>query len=106
MQYNQETEKVAMMNSSYMTVPKPLSLTEDHEVQRTRKILIIILGVFLVSCFDYYCMMRRKKIFVFSFGSKPLPTSSWKKNLPLLDVIHIELLGSFCASFGCCGVWT
>jgi hypothetical protein len=65
MQYKQETEKVAMMNSSYMTVTKPLSLTEDREVQRTRKILIIILGVCLVSCFDHYCMMRRKKNFSF-----------------------------------------
>jgi hypothetical protein len=67
MQYNQETEKVAMMDSSYMTVPKPLLLTEDREVQRTRKILIIILGVCLVSCFDYYCMMRRRKKFRFFF---------------------------------------
>jgi hypothetical protein len=50
MQYNQDTDKVAMMNSSYITVPKPLLLTEDREVQRTRKILIIILGVCLGLC--------------------------------------------------------
>jgi hypothetical protein len=49
MQHQPETEKVAMTNTSYMVVRKPLSLAEDHEVQRTRKILIIILGVCLVS---------------------------------------------------------
>jgi hypothetical protein len=51
MQYKQETEKVATMDRSYMVVPKPLSLAEDREVQRTRKILVIILGVCLVSFF-------------------------------------------------------
>ncbi len=51
MQYKQEIEKVTMMDSSYMAVPKSLSLAEDREVQRTRKILIIILGVCVVSVF-------------------------------------------------------
>ncbi len=49
MQYKPETEKVAMMGNSYMPVLRPISLAEDHEVQRTRKIFMIIMGVFLVS---------------------------------------------------------
>ncbi len=55
MQYKPETEKVAMMASPYIPVVRPLPLTEDREVQRTRKILMIIVGVFLVSfLFDHY----------------------------------------------------
>ncbi|CAF4243644.1 unnamed protein product, partial [Rotaria sordida] len=47
MQYKQEGEKVGMINTSWIPVSKPLSSTEDPEVQRTRKILLIILGVCL-----------------------------------------------------------
>jgi hypothetical protein len=49
MQYKPENEKVAMVAGPYTPVIRPLSLTEDREVQRTRKILMIILGVCLVS---------------------------------------------------------
>jgi hypothetical protein len=49
MQYKPENEKMVMMNGPYTDAPRPLLLTEDHQVQRTRKVLIIILGVLLVS---------------------------------------------------------
>jgi len=49
MQYKPETEKVAMMGNAYIPVLRPLLLTEDPQVQRTRQILMIILGVCLVS---------------------------------------------------------
>ena len=49
MHYQPEVEKVAMMNVPNMVAPIPLLLTENPEVQRTRKILLIILGVCLVS---------------------------------------------------------
>ncbi len=52
MQYQPETEKVFMMNNPCTPAFRPVPLTEDHEVQRTRKILMIILTVLLVSfCF-------------------------------------------------------
>ncbi|CAF1266111.1 unnamed protein product [Rotaria sordida] len=52
MQYKQEGEKVGMINTSWIPVSKPLSSTEDPEVQRTRKILLIILGVCLNVSLD------------------------------------------------------
>jgi len=54
MQYKPETEKVAMTGTAYIPVPQPLSLAEDHQVQRTRKILMIILGVLLVSFCTFF----------------------------------------------------
>ncbi|CAF3771104.1 unnamed protein product [Rotaria sp. Silwood1] len=48
MQYKQGSEKVDMINTSYIPVSRPLSLTEDPEIQRTRKILLIILSAFSV----------------------------------------------------------
>jgi hypothetical protein len=54
MQYKPETEKVAMVAGPYQPVVRPLSLAEDREVQRTRKIFMIILGVCLVSFFKKY----------------------------------------------------
>ncbi|CAF0892066.1 unnamed protein product [Adineta ricciae] len=47
MQYKQDVEKVAMMNSPTLLSPRPLGLKDNEEVQRTRKILLIILGVCL-----------------------------------------------------------
>ncbi|CAF1418733.1 unnamed protein product [Rotaria sp. Silwood1] len=47
MQYKQESEKVGMINTFWMPVSKPISPAEDPEIQRTRKILLIILGVCL-----------------------------------------------------------
>jgi hypothetical protein len=52
MQYKSETEKVATMATPYMPVPQATSPNDDPQIQRTRKILIIILGVCLVSIFD------------------------------------------------------
>jgi hypothetical protein len=49
MQYKPENEKMVMMDGPYIAAPRPLLLTEDHQVQRTRKVLLIILGVLLVS---------------------------------------------------------
>ena len=58
MQYQAETEKVAMMDARdmatlHVVTPRPLLLTEDRDIQRTRKILLIILGVCFVS-FDFH----------------------------------------------------
>ncbi|CAF0997331.1 unnamed protein product [Rotaria sordida] len=47
MQYEQGSEKVDMINTPYIPVSRPLLLNEDPEIRRTRKILIIILGVCL-----------------------------------------------------------
>ena len=49
MQYKPDTEKMIMMNNPNMLAQRPLSLDEDRNVQHTRKILIIILGVLVVS---------------------------------------------------------
>jgi len=49
MQYKPEAEKVAMMGGPYTPGVQPVSLAEDPQVQRTRKVLMIILGVCLVS---------------------------------------------------------
>jgi hypothetical protein len=47
MQYKPDTEQVAMMGTLQMISP-----TDDLQIQHTRKILLIILGVYLVSSFD------------------------------------------------------
>ncbi|CAF3127617.1 unnamed protein product [Rotaria socialis] len=47
MQYEQGSEKVVPMASPYKSVSQPLSLAEDFEIRRTRKILLIMLGVCL-----------------------------------------------------------
>ncbi|CAF1394666.1 unnamed protein product [Adineta ricciae] len=47
MQYKEDVEKVAMMNSPTLLSPRPLGLKDNDEVQRTRKFLLIILGVCL-----------------------------------------------------------
>jgi hypothetical protein len=54
MQYKSETEKVAAMATAYTPVPQTqvISPTDDLQIQRTREILIIILGVCLVSVFQ------------------------------------------------------
>jgi len=49
MQYKPENKNMVMMNGPYNDAPRPLFSTEIHQVQRTRKVLIIILGVLLVS---------------------------------------------------------
>jgi hypothetical protein len=51
MQYKSETEKVAPMVTSYIPVSQGMAPANDPQIQRTRKILIIILGVCLVSAF-------------------------------------------------------
>jgi hypothetical protein len=49
MQYKADTEKMIMVNNPNMPAQRPLSLDEDRNVQHTRKILLIILGVLVVS---------------------------------------------------------
>jgi hypothetical protein len=54
MQYKPETEKAAMINTAYIPVIQPLSPSQDPQIQRIRKIFMIILGVLLVSiCFFF-----------------------------------------------------
>ncbi|CAM4977531.1 unnamed protein product [Rotaria socialis] len=47
MQYEQTNEKVTVMDGLPVAVTGPLSLTEDPQIQRFRKYLLILLGVFL-----------------------------------------------------------
>jgi hypothetical protein len=49
MQYKPDTERIVMINNPNMPAQRPLSLDEDRNVQHTRKILLIILGVLVVS---------------------------------------------------------
>ncbi|CAF3229750.1 unnamed protein product [Rotaria socialis] len=50
MQYEQTNEKVTVMDGLPVAVTGPLSLTEDPQIQRFRKYLLILLGVFLAPC--------------------------------------------------------
>jgi hypothetical protein len=52
MQYKSETEHAPTMATPYTYVPQLRSPANDQQIQRTRKILIIILSVLLVSVFD------------------------------------------------------
>jgi len=54
MQYQPGSEKIAMTNTAYTPVTQPLSLAHDPQIQRTRKIFIIILGVGLVSISSFF----------------------------------------------------
>lgn len=47
--YQPENEKAAMAGGVYMSVPRPLTMADESQIKRTRKILVIILGVCLVS---------------------------------------------------------
>jgi hypothetical protein len=51
MQYKPETDKVAMMAIPYTPVIQSISPTDDPQIQRTRRILSIILGICLVNSF-------------------------------------------------------
>ena len=51
MQYKAENEKVLMMSPLYTPRVNRMSFKDDPQIQRTRKTLIIILGVCLVSSF-------------------------------------------------------
>ncbi|CAF4167236.1 unnamed protein product, partial [Rotaria sordida] len=50
MKYEPGSEKVVMIGNTYFQATKSLTLTEDPEIQRPRKILLIILGIFLALC--------------------------------------------------------
>jgi hypothetical protein len=53
MQYQPGAEKVAMMGGPYVLTSRPLTLAEDPQVQRARKVLLIMFGICLVS-FYYF----------------------------------------------------
>jgi len=80
MQYKPETDKVAMMAIPYTPVIQSISPIDDPQIQRTRRILSIILGICLVN----------------SFG---------KKKQFFLSIFYITLLGSFCSQSGFCDLW-
>ncbi|CAF3127706.1 unnamed protein product [Rotaria socialis] len=48
MRYAQDNDKVLLIDSPYMPASQPLSLTDDPEIRRTRKILLILLSGILV----------------------------------------------------------
>ncbi|CAF0803910.1 unnamed protein product [Rotaria sordida] len=50
MQYEQGSEKVNIVGAHNTLVAKPLPMNQDPEVQRTRRILLIVLGVCLALC--------------------------------------------------------
>ena len=84
MQYRQNIEEIAMMSTPYIVVSKPLSLAEVAEVQRTRRILTIILIVL------YLVSLSRKQNFV---------VVALIQNCLFL-ILYIKLLG-LCGAFDC-----
>ena len=82
-----ESEKVAMMPPPYTTVARVLSPTDDPQMQRIRKILMIIHGVGLVSVVYDCCMTIGRVslsmfciIFLGSFGVYFDFLVIWKRN--------------------------
>jgi hypothetical protein len=63
MQYEQTNEKVTMIDGLPVVITRPLSATEDPQIQRIRKYLLIIVGVFLVSfsCYFNHYWIRKSK---------------------------------------------
>ncbi len=51
MQYESGTEKVATICGNLTPTVKPLSPSDDSQIKRTRKILMIILGICFVSLY-------------------------------------------------------
>lgn len=49
MEYEQVNEKVAVTSIGYIPISRPLQMTQDSEIRRTRKGLVIILSILLVS---------------------------------------------------------
>ena len=84
MTYKPESEKVEMMPPPYATVARVSSPADDPQIQRTRKILMIILGVCLVSVV-YDCCMTIGRV--------------------SLSMFCIVLLGSFGGRFGFRDIW-
>ncbi|CAF0872362.1 unnamed protein product [Rotaria sordida] len=50
MQYEQGSEKVNIVGAHNTLIAKPLPMNQDPEVQRTRRIFLIVLGVCLALC--------------------------------------------------------
>ncbi|CAF1509654.1 unnamed protein product, partial [Adineta steineri] len=50
MQHELGTENVVMMNNSDVSTTRPLELVKDPQLQRSRKILLIILSICLGLC--------------------------------------------------------
>ncbi|CAF3859075.1 unnamed protein product [Rotaria magnacalcarata] len=48
MQYEERSGKAILMASPYTSISHTVALTEDREIRRTRKIVLIIVGVCLV----------------------------------------------------------
>ncbi len=84
MQYRQNIEEIVMMSTPYIVVSKPLSLAEVAEVQRTRRILTIILIVL------YLVSLSRKQDFVVVVLIQNC----------LFLILYIKLLG-LCGAFDC-----
>lgn len=63
MQYKAEGEKAAMVPNLDTYVSRALSMAEDPQIRRTRKTLLIILGIFFVSALLFYCWMTCKSHF-------------------------------------------
>ncbi|CAF4792577.1 unnamed protein product, partial [Rotaria socialis] len=47
MHYAQGNEKLVLTANPYTPISQPMPLTEDPEIRRTRKIVLIIVGVCL-----------------------------------------------------------
>jgi hypothetical protein len=54
MRYEPGTEKVAMMGGQYTTTIQPVMLTEDPQLKRSRKVLMIMLSICLVSFYYFF----------------------------------------------------
>ena len=67
MQYKSETEKLAPPTAYYIPVSQALSPANDPQIQRTRKILIILLAISLVSIFFLLFLLMIQSIALYEF---------------------------------------
>ncbi len=97
-----EYENLATMDGIFTPVIKPLSPVDDPEIKRTRKILLIILSICLVSFYCISCLLLNDDIktgsgaqSLFSLKSMSLSTLyMYHKNLCLCqnqDRIHMKM---------------
>lgn len=60
MQYEKENGAVLVQRVSNVTVERKLYMTEDLEIRRTRKALLIMLGVVLVNISSFLYVVNKK----------------------------------------------
>ncbi|CAF2097101.1 unnamed protein product [Rotaria magnacalcarata] len=88
MKHEQGSEQVAMIEDQSMPRVKPLSPTEDPQIQRIRKILLIILGIFIALS-----VIRTIVTFIYAYiGSRPQDAALI---VPVFLTLLLEAFGFF-----------